>query len=353
MFAVCDHYEPDHGGAPVDRQTERVAAWTRRYPALAGRFHDADGRPPQHSFFYPAEAYRPDQVDSLALLCAAGYGEVEVHLHHGHDTSDHLRETLEQFRDTLAHRHGLLSEDGDGRVRYAFIHGNWALDNGRGDDRFCGVNDELSILRETGCYADLTMPAAPNPAQSRIVNSIYYAVDDEMKPRSYDRGRRVRVGRPAPDAALLLVQGPLALYRKRGLLPGLENSAIDASPGHRPTAARFRRWLECGIAVEGRPEWVFIKVHTHGAREDNAEVLLGRAGDEFHTALNREFNDGRRYRLHYVTARETANIIAAAEAGESGNAGRFRDYRLVSRIRRPSLPSSIPAMAAQGAGARK
>jgi hypothetical protein len=198
MFAVCDHYEPDHGGAPVDRQTERVAAWTRRYPALAGRFHDADGRPPQHSFFYPAEAYRPDQVDSLALLCAAGYGEVEVHLHHGHDTSDHLRETLEQFRDTLAHRHGLLSEDGDGRVRYAFIHGNWALDNGRGDDRFCGVNDELSILRETGCYADLTMPAAPNPAQSRIVNSIYYAVDDEMKPRSYDRGRRVRVGRPAP-----------------------------------------------------------------------------------------------------------------------------------------------------------
>jgi hypothetical protein len=48
----------------------------------------------------------------------------------------------------------------------------------------------------------------------------------------------------------------------------------------------------------------------------------------FHDAIGRAFNDGSRYRLHYVTARELANIISAAEAGERGDAGRFRDYRL-------------------------
>ncbi len=36
-----------------------------------------------------------------------------------------------------------------------------------------------------------------------------------------------------------------------------------------------------------------------------------------HDAIDREFNDGRRYRLHYVTAREMFNIVRAAEAGET------------------------------------
>ena len=44
--------------------------------------------------------------------------------------------------------------------------------------------------------------------------------------------------------------------------------------------------------------------------------------------LERAYNDGERYRLHYVTARECYNIIKAAEAGESGDPGAFRDYRL-------------------------
>jgi hypothetical protein len=39
------------------------------------------------------------------------------------------------------------------------------------------------------------------------------------------------------------------------------------------------------------------------------------------------FNDGKRYRIHYVTAREMVNIVHAAEDGKAGNAGEFRDYR--------------------------
>ena len=39
-------------------------------------------------------------------------------------------------------------------------------------------------------------------------------------------------------------------------------------------------------------------------------------------ALHR-FNDGTTYRLHFVTAREMANIALAAIDGQSGNAGQL------------------------------
>ena len=84
-----------------------------------------------------------------------------------------------QAQELFAHRHGLLACDRrTGRPAYGFIHGNWALDNSRPDGRWCGVNNELDVLRETGCYADFTFPSAPSPTQPRKINSIYYAVDD-------------------------------------------------------------------------------------------------------------------------------------------------------------------------------
>src|SRR5258707_498316 len=71
---------------------------------------------------------------------------------------------------------------------YAFIHGNWALDNSRPDGRWCGINNELDVLRETGCFADFTLPSAPSPCQTSTINRIYYAVDDPKRPKSHDTG---------------------------------------------------------------------------------------------------------------------------------------------------------------------
>ena len=45
-----------------------------------------------------------------------------------------------------------------------------------------------------------------------------------------------------------------------------------------PTAARVATWIEQAIHIEGRPEWVFVKVHTHGAIEKTASSLLGDGG---------------------------------------------------------------------------
>ena len=328
LFCVADHYEPLHGNVPAAVAAARVRAWVTGWRALAAEYRDADGRPPQHTFFYPIEQYEPEYLAPLAELAAAGLAEVEVHLHHDNDRSSSLRRSLLDFAATLSSRHGLLARDPSGRIVYGFIHGNWSLDNSLPDGRLCGVNDELTVLRETGCYADFTLPAAPSAAQTRIVNRLYYAVDNPAAPRSHDTGIRVAVERTPPPDGLLMVQGPLRVTRSRarwGVIPRLENGSLHAV--NPPTPARMADWLSCGIVVAGRPEWVFVKVHTHGAVEANAAMLLGDPMRQFHRRMAAAFNDGERYRLHYVTAREMVNVIHAAEGGASGNPGVFRDFR--------------------------
>jgi hypothetical protein len=336
MLAIADHYEPFNGGVSQAEADTRVARWHEEYVRSVEGFRDAEGRPPQHTFFYPAEQYDAEHVEQLAALVERRCAEIEVHLHHDGDTSANLRRTLLQFASCLRERHGLLTRHADGSTGYGFVHGNWALDNARPDGRHCGVNDELTVLKTTGCYADFTLPGVPDVSQTRTVNSIYYAVDDPDRGRSHDYGVRAAVGRRAPVNGLLMVQGPLTLdwsRRKYGVLPGVECGALNDSAGHRPDGRRFPRWLAASVCVEGRPDWIFVKVHTHGAHERNAEMLLGSAMRRFHTEVMAQVMRAGLH-LHYVTAREMANIVRAAEDGARGNPGAFRDYWLPPPPRR-------------------
>ncbi|HEX7448339.1 MAG TPA: hypothetical protein VF306_12380, partial [Pirellulales bacterium] len=318
FVCVADHYEPKRANAPPHLARERVERWRRQYPASVAGLADSIGRPPRHTFFYPAEEYKAEYLDMLAEMCQQGLGEVEVHLHHDNDTSENLRATLIDFKQTLYLRHGLLAKNAAGEITYGFIHGNWALDNSRGDGRWCGVNDELTVLRETGCYADFTMPSAPADCQTSTINSIYYAFDDCRRPMSHNRGQPARVGGEAPPEALLLIQGPLALdwrSRKFGLLPRLENG--DLHGGRPPTADRLRLWLRAGVTVAGRPDWRFVKLHTHGAHEPNAAILLGEPMRRFHESLAEMARNEPTFNYYYVSAREMADLVHQAEAGMS------------------------------------
>ncbi|MGB3747902.1 MAG: hypothetical protein WA961_06860 [Rhodanobacter sp.] len=329
MFCFVDHFEPAWGKVDLATQRARVDRWCRDYRSLAGAHRDADGRMPQHTFFYPEEEYLEEHLDKIAALCAEGYGEIEIHLHHDNDNEANFRQTIERFNALLHERHGALPRDpASGQLRFAFIHGNWSLDNSRADGRWCGINNELILLRELGCYADFTLPSAPSDTQTKTSNAIYYATDDPLRPKSHDRGVPVRVGGTA-SGDLMIVQGPLGLNwreRKFGVLPRIENA--DVRRGCPPTPERVDAWVKTGIHVEGRPEWVFVKVHTHGTQERDMETLLGDAAQRMHEHLERAYNDGERYVLHYVTARETYNIIKAAEAGHGGNPDAFRDFLL-------------------------
>ncbi|HEX7842813.1 MAG TPA: hypothetical protein VF469_35310 [Kofleriaceae bacterium] len=321
LFALCDHYEPLWGGAPEDVGTRRVQAWVERYPAL-GEFRDSDGRPPRHGWFFPGEEYRPQFLDGLARLVRAGFGEVEFHLHHDGDTRHTLGPRIAEHLQTFA-RHGHISRDARG-FRWAFIHGNWSLANSRPDGRWCGVDDELVLLHELGCYVDLTFPSAPDPCQPDKVNQIYWPSGDLTRRRAYEHGERARVGAHHDDR-LLMITGPLAIARKgSGLVPRirLENGAITGDDP--PTAARVATWIDQAICVDGRPEWVFVKVHTHGAIEGTSASLLGDGGRALHRALAGYMRGGTE--LHYVTAREMYNVARAAMDGKTGNPSAYFDH---------------------------
>ena len=317
FLSVCDHYEPEFGNVDPATALERVRAWTTRYPEQFARFADCTGRPPQQTFFYPQDQYRPEYLDELRMLCEAGFGDVDVHLHHHDDTSDNLRERLSQFRDALHNDHGLLRTDPTtGEPVYGFIHGNWALANSRRDGCWCGVDDELAILMETGCYADFSMPSAPVETQTRLVNQIFYAANDPTVRKPYDTGIEAAVGNEPPDDHLLMVAGPLGPdwnSRKFGLIPRIENADIHAAMV--PTRQRFENWVQIGVHVSGRPDWIFVKLHTHGCKPENLETWFSGQIADFHADLQAVQKERPEMSLHYVTAWETAQLVHAAESG--------------------------------------
>ena len=306
-LAVCDHYEPRRGGVPMAKARARVEEWIDKYPVLFERFRDSAGNPPQHTFFYPQDEYEPELVERVAGLCRRGFGDVEIHLHHDRDTADGFRDKIVAFKTALHDRHGLLRRDpASGQITYGFIHGNWALDNSRSDGRWCGVTNELDVLVETGCYADFTMPSAPSETQTRMINSIYWAVGRPGRSKSHDYG--VPVGSaPKPDRGLLMVQGPLLLDWSRpkfGFLPRIENGNLQKSQP--PTRSRLDLWLRAGVPHPFDPTGVVVKLHTHGVHEPNQEVLLGPAMVELHEELARRAVTDKYFRFFYVTAANLA-----------------------------------------------
>lgn len=326
LFCMVDHFEPISAGSTKEQERSRMNMWLDQYPRLAGQHRDSHGRPPQHTWFYPIENYASEYLDGLGELCRQGLGEIEVHLHHGHDTSETLRVRI-QAGLAAFEKHGAQKPQGfPAERRYGFIHGNMALDNSRYDPAFCGVNDELKVLCETGCYADFSLPTVPCVSQPRMVNTIYYALEDPDKPKSHDYGVEIEMG-GHPSGDLLLIPGPLALnwrQRKYGIVPRIENGEIQGSSP--PTAHRVRLWIEQHIHVKGRPDWVVVKVSCHGAEERNWNALFGPVADEMYRTLEAEYRDQGGYQLHYVTARELYNIVKAAEAGCAGNPTAFRDF---------------------------
>lgn len=317
FLSICDHYEPEWGNPSFDTAMRRVQQWCEHYPRLFQGFRDVDGRPPRHTFFFPQDQYRPEYIDALAELCHSGFGELDIHLHHDNDTAVALEEKLSSFRETLYHRHGALRRHPEtGEICYGFIHGNWALCNSRRDRRWCGVDHEIPILLKTGCYADFTMPSAPSDTQTRTINSIYYAQDIPGRCKSHDHGIRAKVGQPAPKDSLLMIQGPLGFdfsRRKLGLLPRVENG--DLTGKHPPSINRLRHWLNAGVIVQGRPNWRFVKLHTHGCKTGNLEMLLGPRMQQFHQQLAELHARQPKFRFHYVSAWEMAQLVHRAENG--------------------------------------
>jgi len=325
LFCMVDHFEPGTGNVTSDVERERVQTLLIEYPKLVRNHRDNAGNLPKRTWFFPPHYHRNNNLRDLISLCASGYGEVELHLHHGKtkpDNAENLKKTIMQCIKEYS-SFGIFGTE-NGNKRYGFIHGDWALDNSR-HGKYCGVNNEIQILKETGCYADFTFPSL-NEANPNQINSIYYAQGNPEKSKSYNRGTSVRkLGKPSGD--LMIIQGPIHPFVKNGKLSGLRawGDSINGAPPS--TKKRIDSWVKTAIHIQGRREWIIIKISMHGA--EDGRTVLGKEMDEIFSYLETRYNDGKNYVLHYVTARELYNIIKAIEAGEPGATPEdYRNYRI-------------------------
>jgi hypothetical protein len=325
FFLMADHFEP-----PLS-SVERAQQWANRYRAMAVKHRDSTGRTFQHTWFYPGEQFNVPLLTILRQLVDEGLGEVEFHYHHGDDTaatlSIGLKNAIAGFQ-----TFGFLKTI-DGRTAFAFVHGNEGLDNSDGER--CGVNDELKLLRSLGCFADYTFPAVYHKAQPPFVNSIYAARDDPS-PKSY------RTAWPLLDlkrgaADLMIFQGPLVLapsWSLRRLFIDVDDGNVHASMP--ASAERIQRWVNARVHVAERPDWVFVKVFSHGVSSiGDEDETAGEHFDNALTELETHYNDGQRYVLHYVTAREAYNLAMSAANGAKGDPSAYLDSEIPPYVSSP------------------
>jgi len=331
MFCIVDHFEPGNRNATSKQQKERVDAWVEKYPALASKHKDSDGICPQHTFFFPPHYDTDDHLEKIVKLCSRGFGEVEMHLHHDRqepwpDDELSLKKKILDCIESYS-RYGVFCLP-DGTKKYGFIHGDWALANSLKAEAHCGVNDELSILEETGCYADFTFPIS-NEAQPRLANTIFYGQSCSSYPKGYNKYYSAAKVGNKEKKGLLFIQGIIGLRWKSRIHlfePSIEQSNISNSDMPFPT--RIDYWVKKSIHVKGKPNWIFIKIHGHGASAEKAdrEILLNKESGRMFSYFEEKYNDMQEFFLHYVTAREMYNIIKAAECSEEENPNKYRDY---------------------------
>jgi hypothetical protein len=118
-----------------------------------------------------------------------------------------------------------------------------------------------------------------------------------------------------------MITGPLGLRYSKRFIPRMEMGEIAFNDP--PTPYRVKRWLDLAPRVGGD---IFLKLYTHGAREDNADALLGTA-----TRLGglpqmfqwlHEACQERQIELHWASA---YGMFCAIEALTQGAAGAFSE----------------------------
>jgi hypothetical protein len=295
-------------GASMQVALGRVARWRDKWPLIADAApRDSAGQRPQYSFFYPQEDYRRELLDGIAEIVRYGVGDVEVHLHHDNEERGAFVRKVNEFCCRLTDDHGLLRQR-NGQTVFGFIHGNWALDNSRPDGKWCGLNGEITLLRDLGCYADFTMPSIPSPTQGNIVNQIYWCTANrDGAPKSFNRGIKASVG-GGRQGDLLMITGPVGLRFGERAIPRVETGEIAGYD--LPAADRVRRWFDLAPIVG---EDLFIKLYTHGAPERNLEPLLSHGLADLYRWLADEA-ERRGIAIHWATAHQLYLALEALMA---------------------------------------
>lgn len=313
MFIIVDHHEPGCNQKDIDFSKN----WVERYSENVQGITDDYGRKFQYTWFYPWDHRCEAVMYNLNSMVFDDYGEIEFHWHHGNDTNESFTAKLDDGIKWF-NSFGALRPVGESvKPQFAFIHGNWALDNST-TEKHCGVNREIDILQRAGSYADFTFSTLSTMAQPAMFNRIYYAIDSDSN-KSYDTGEEA--SKNVQGAGYMIFQGPSS-FDPTDLR--FEVGALEKKSHYKPH--RSDLWLRHSSFVKGKPEWRFIKVHTHGITASN--VILGKELHQMASDLSK-LAKGHGAKLHYVTTREAYNLVKAAEAGASGDPHDLLDFNLL------------------------
>jgi hypothetical protein len=147
-----------------------------------------------------------------------------------------------------------------------------------------------------------------------------------MSSQSYDRRLPLSALRDG-TADLMIFEGPLIFspsLNPRHLMLDLDDGDIHDAEHASP--ARADRWIRANVHVPERPDWVFVKLFAHGiSTPGDVEAVVGSDYEEMLSYLEREYNDGTRYVLHYITARQAYNLARAAAEGATGQPHEYLD----------------------------
>ena len=214
----------------------------------------------------------------------------DSHFHHDYDTEETLR--LESPRGARPVHRVRLQPHHRRATRFAFLHGNFGLDNSNGPF-FCGVPNELTMLRELGAFADFTFPSLYQDSQP--ASSIRSTPPRRRAPKWSDAPLPLSALRPGDAGILMIFEGPLIFnptLNPRRLFLELDDG--DIHPAMQASPRRADAWVRANIHVPQRPEWVFVKLFGHGAESPaDMESVTGSEFDEMLGYLEQHYNDGR------------------------------------------------------------
>ncbi len=203
----CDHFEPWRRGV-LQEHADEIALFREQsqnslfsskmtlfykphvpYTFLNDKSPTDTACVPGEKIGFPQLSQEQQSIARTAMEAVKAQGhEIQIHIHHeGYTLSgvNHfpaVNEWLEEHGTAAGdsarmrltvHRHleQARMDTGAALDRWAFVHGNWAL-NGS-DDEICRINDEIQILKSLGCVADFTFPAGRQKVDPDILMEPY------------------------------------------------------------------------------------------------------------------------------------------------------------------------------------
>jgi len=297
FYFHVDHFEPWSRGANEDtaRGVDRFAMLAKqsRFAAKLNLFYHTylpynldqnilkRGEPGQDAIVFGQRSPAQDKLIQRVMRPLEGEGDHEIHVHVHHESwtrntgeyskviSKWVNENSNEEMDKARLNRALLQtkefiarDIGRPIERWAFVHGNWALN---GSDRsICWIDDEIELLMQHGCFGDFTFPAGRGHCDP-VYHSEPYTCLPIKKAKGYDSHESM---------PLTIYKGSDAFQQGRFFI---WNSLIKASTSsldyyYGPNRDLFKKhewfvqnWLEKSVVLN---DVLYIKTHAHSMKTE-------------------------------------------------------------------------------------